>query len=226
MRALLLLVIPFFFLAVAVPVAAAPAQATGCGKAGYGYAGHFSASHAHGVAATVRELSAPQVAAGHVAAWVGVGGVGQGPGGTNAWIQAGVSAFPGSATKLYYEVAAPNQAPRYTEVAADAAALGRPRLAVLEMAGRRDHWRVWLNGRAVSPPVHLPGSSGRWRPMAMAETWAAGAACNRFSFEFDGVQVAAAGGGSWRPFLSGGRILDAGYRLSDRGRGSFVASTA
>ena len=222
----LLLVIPLALVAIAVSAPAAPARtAAGCGQTGYAYAGHLSSATAHGVAATVREVTAPQVEAGHVAAWVGVGGVGQGPGGSNAWIQVGVSAFPGSTTKLYYEVAQPNAAPRYTELASDTSKLGTLRLAVLEMTGQPDNWRVWVNGRAVTPPVHLPGSGGRWRPTVTAETWhAGGSACNRFDFGFAGVKVAAASGGSWRTFVSGHRILDTGYRLRDRGRGSFEAS--
>jgi hypothetical protein len=224
-----LLFIPLAFLAVVVAVSApsaarAKASAT-CEQSGYGYAGHLSSGTAHGVAATVREVTAPQVTAGHVAAWVGVGGVGQGPGGTNEWIQVGLSAFPGSTTKLYYEVAQPNAAPHYTELEADTSTLGSLRLAVLEMAGQPDSWRVWVNGHAVTPPVHLPGSSGRWRPMATAETWHAdGSACNHFRFAFTGVKVAAASGGSWRTFVSGRRFLDAGYQLRDRGQGSFEAS--
>jgi hypothetical protein len=221
-----LVLLPALLAVVASAPSPAPAKAIAtCAQSGYGYAGHLSSAPAHGVAATVRELAAPQVAAGHVAAWVGVGGVGLGPGGSNEWIQVGLSAFPGSTTKLYYEVAQPNAAPRYTELEADTSRLGSLRLAVLEMAGQPDSWRVWVNGRAITPPVRLPGSSGRWRPMATAETWrAAGGTCNRFRFGFTGVKVAAANGGSWRAFVSGHRFLDAGYQLRDRGRGSFEAS--
>ena len=82
---------------------AAPAQGRTCAD-GYTYAGRSSATRAHGVGAVLTALSRPRVADGHVAAWVGVGGVGQGPNGTNAWIQIGLSAFPGSEGNLYYEV--------------------------------------------------------------------------------------------------------------------------
>ena len=94
------------------------------------------------------------------------------------------------------------------------------------MGKRRDYWRVWLNGKPVSAPVHLPGSNGRWRPIATAESWAGtGSACNRFSYRFEGVRVAAATGGSWRSFVGGHTFLDSGYRLVDRGRTTFVATT-
>src|SRR6266536_6298283 len=48
---------------------------------------------------------APKVRDGHIAGWVGVGGVGEGPDGTDAWIQVGLSAFRGDWTsRMYYEV--------------------------------------------------------------------------------------------------------------------------
>ena len=43
------------------------------------------------------------------------------------------------------------------------------RIAVLEMSGRRGWWRVWMDGRAVTEPVRLRQSSGRWAPIATAE---------------------------------------------------------
>jgi len=227
MRALLRLLLPLGLLAATAATPVAPAQTGGCGTSGYGYAGRLSVTRAHGVSATLTALAAPQVEAGHVAAWVGVGGVGEGPNGTNAWIQIGLSAFPGSESRLYYEVARPGAAPRYSQLAEGVRPGERFRVAVLEMSGRPEHWRVWLNGRAVSAPVHLPGSTRRWRPIVTAESWSGGgSACNRFSYRFDGVRVAAASGGSWRPFVAGGRFLDAGYRLVDRGGGSFVASAS
>ena len=205
---------------------AAPAQGRTCAD-GYTYAGRSSATRAHGVGAVLTALSTPRVADGHVAAWVGVGGVGQGPNGTNAWIQIGLSAFPGSEGNLYYEVARPGSAPRYVELAASVRAGTRFRVAVLEMSNRPDHWRVWLNGKPVSAPVELRGSSGRWRPIATAESWAGtDRACNRFAYRFDGVRVAAATGGSWRSFVGGQTFLDSGYQLLDRGSNSFVATSA
>jgi hypothetical protein len=205
---------------------AAPAQSRSCAE-GYTYAGRLSATRAHGVSATLTALSKPQVDDGHVAAWVGVGGVGQGPNGTDAWIQIGLSAFPDSGSGLYYEVARPGSAPHYVELAAGIRSGARYRVAVLEMGGRPNYWRVWLNGKPVSAPIELAGSSGAWRPIATAESWAGdGAACNRFNYRFDGVQVAAANGGSWSPFVGGQTFLDSGYRLLDRGRASFVATNA
>jgi hypothetical protein len=204
---------------------AAPAQSRSCAD-GYTYAGRLSATRAHGVRATLTALTKPEVDAGHVAAWVGVGGVGQGLNGTDAWIQIGLSAFPGSGSRLYYEVARPGVAPTYVELEPKVGTGERFRVAVLEMSQRPDHWRVWVNGKPVSEPVELRGSGGRWRPMATAESWAGeGSACNRFNYRFEGVRVAGATGGSWRSFVGGHTFLDSGYRLVGS-RSTFVASTS
>jgi hypothetical protein len=204
---------------------AAPAQSRAC-AGGYTYAGRLSATRAHGVRATLTALSKPEVAAGHVAAWVGVGGAGQGVNGTDAWIQIGLSAFPGSESRLYYEVARPGVPPTYVELESQIRTGERFSVAVLEIAQRPDFWRVWLNGKPVSAPVELKGSSGRWRPIATAESWAgAGSACNEFNYRFESVRVAAATGGSWHSFVGGHTFLDSGYRLLDHGGSTFVATT-
>ncbi|MGH3072985.1 MAG: hypothetical protein ACRDNB_12065 [Gaiellaceae bacterium] len=213
-------------LAATASAAPAPGQIASCAD-GYTYAGRLSATRAHGVQATLTALSRPQVAAGHVAAWVGVGGVGEGPNGTDAWIQIGLSAFPGSESRLYYEVARPGAAPIYFELESRIRTGERFRVAVLEVARRPGHWRVWLDGKPVSEPVELAGSSGRWRPVATAESWAGtGSSCNRFSYRFESVRVAAATGGSWRSFVAGHTFLDAGYRLVDGEGAGFVATTS
>lgn len=203
----------------------APAAPRSCAD-GYTYAGRLSATRAHGVRATLTALAQPEVAAGHVAAWVGVGGVGEGPNGSDAWIQVGLSAFPGSESKLYYEVTRPGAPPTYQELDASVRTGERLRVTVLEMGRRPNHWRVWLNGQPVSEPVHLPKSSGRWRPIATAESWAGtGSACNSFNYRFEGVRVSAAAGGSWRTFVGGYTFLDRGYRVIDRGRATFLAKS-
>jgi hypothetical protein len=203
----------------------APAAPRSCAD-GYTYAGRLSATRAHGVRATLTALARPQVSAGHVAAWVGVGGVGEGPNGSDAWIQVGLSAFPGSGSTLYYEITRPGAPPSYHAVKASVRTGERLRVAVLEMGKRPNHWRVWLNGKPVSQPVYLPKSSGRWRPIATAESWAGtGSACNRFAYRFERVRVSAAAGGSWRRFVGAHTFLDRGYRVVDRGSNTFLASS-
>jgi len=86
------------------------------------------------------------------------------------------------------------------------------RVAVLEMSNRPNWWRVWLDGMSVTEPVLLDNSTNRWKPIATAESWNGGqGVCNTFAFRFDGVGVAAATGGSWRPFAPGYKFQDRGF---------------
>ena len=195
-----------------------------CGKAGYSYAGFRSANAGHGVRATLVPLAQPSVSDGHVAAWVGVGGAGEGPNGSDQWLQVGLNAFNGTGSNLYYEVTAGGAAPRYHEIAANVSPGKRHRVAVLEIGKRPNWWRVWLNGKPASPAIHLPGSSGRFQPIATAETWDGGShVCNGFNYRFDGLGVAAARGGSWKRFVQAHRFEDRGYNVTSSAS-SFVAA--
>lgn len=207
------------------PAVAGPSAA--CGRAGYSYAGFASAERAHGVRADLTALAEPSVANGHVAAWVGVGGAGEGPDGSDAWLQVGVSAVAGVGdSALYYEVVRPGKAPRYTFVS-DVQAGETHDVAVLEVAGRPGTWRVWVDGEARTAAIQLPGSSGRWRPIATVEAWDGGRrVCNRFDFSFARVRVAGSPGGSWRRFIGGERFQDPGYRVVTRSPSSFRATAA
>ena len=207
------------------PASARPAAA--CGKAGYSYAGFASAVRAHGIRATVTAMGEPSVASGHVAAWVGVGGPGEGPNGSDAWLQVGVSAVHGVAdSALYFEVTRPGAAARYTFLG-DVRPGEAHDLAVLEVAGAPGTWRVWVDGVARSAPIAIAGSSGRWRPIATAETWDGGRrVCNRFDFSFGRVQLAGSPGGSWHGFVDGQRFEDPGYRVVARSASSFRAAAA
>jgi hypothetical protein len=218
------------FVLAALPAGASPAaaaQSAACGRGGYSYAGFASAERAHGVRAELTAVTEPSVANGHVAAWVGVGGAGAGPDGSDAWLQVGVSAVAGlDDSGLYYEVVRPGKAPRYTYLG-DVRPGETHDVAVLEVAGRSGAWRVWVDGEARTTPIVLPGSSGRWRPIATAETWDGGRrVCNRFDFSFGHVQVAGSPGGSWRPFVGGQRFQDPGYRVVTRSASSFRATAA
>ena len=199
---------------IASAFSSAPASAVAsCGRAGYSYAGFQAVSPAHGIRADIVALGSPQVESGHVAAWVGVGGPGQGAGGSDAWIQVGLASFQGSENRVYFEVNRPGVGPRYTEVRSHVAPGSRHRLAVLEVFRHPGWWKVWVDGAAVSQSVYLPGSSGRWRPIATAETWDGGRrVCNLFSYRFGSVSVAGRGG-AWHHFRSGYRFQDPGYRV-------------
>jgi hypothetical protein len=197
-----------------------------CGPIGYSYAGLASREPAHGVAARITTLSQPNVRYGHVAAWVGVGGPGAGPNDEDEWLQVGVSAFPfpNRGPSLYYELTLPGKKPKYTTLNRDVRPGSSHDVAVLELADRPDYWRVWVSGSPMTPPIYLPASHGRFPPIATAESWNGGStACNGYGFRFDGVKVAAPGG-SWKPLLEAGMVLqDPGYRVKVLGRSSFLA---
>ncbi len=120
-------------------------------QSGYSYAGLSAPSRAYGVSAVVTPLNAFDVLNGHVAGWVGVGGPGEGPGGSNEWLQIGLSGFPGiTGSDVYYEIALPHRFPTYHQVATAVPAGKAVKVTVLEMRSRPNYWRVWLNHKAVS----------------------------------------------------------------------------
>ena len=184
---------------------------------------------AHGVGATLVALSPPEVSAGHVGAWIGVGGIDAGPRGAAEWIQVGYSAFPSDrASRIYYEVTVAGSAPRYVELASSVDPGERHTFKVLETAHRSGWWRVWVDGKAVTAPIHLPGSHGSWYPEAEVESWNGGLrACNTLRYRFSNVKLARANGGDWRPLRGTIAFHDAGYRLVQLSRvpRSFVAAS-
>jgi hypothetical protein len=201
-------------------LAAAPAEggstaAAGCGVESYSYAGLQASNKAHGISATLDTTSAPAVFDGHVGGWVGVGGTTAGPGGQAEWLQTGLAAFASDETsEMYYEVTVAGSRPRYVELSPSVAAGVEHRFAVLEMAGKKSWWRVWVDGTAVSPPIYLPGSDGRWYPQVVGENWNGDTgACNDYSYKFSNVALALSNGGSWRPLERSYTFEDAGYHV-------------
>ncbi len=181
---------------------AAPGRAqAACGSSGYAYAGLGASHRAYGVATWLQSVATPEVLSGHVAGWVGVGGPGAGPNGTDEWIQVGFSAFPGGSTSLYYEVALPHQAPQYHEVAAGLPAGSMRKVAVVELRDRRSWWSVVVDDHAVA------GSF----------------VCNRFSYRFGSVSVATRPGGGWQRLRSHYTFQNHGYRIRSLGAATFLA---
>jgi hypothetical protein len=197
-------------LAVAAVAAGGAATAFACGNSGgYSYAGVAAPTSAHGISAVITPLNTFDVLNGHVAGWVGVGGPGEGPGGTNEWLQIGMSGFPGLfGNDIYYEVAQPGRYPTYHQVAANLAFGTVAKVTVLEMQSRPNWWRVWLNHKAVSPPIHLRGSHNQWTPIATAESWdgGTGGTCNTFLYRFRRVSIAHSSGGGWHLLTGGSQI--------------------
>jgi hypothetical protein len=208
--------------------ASSPARAASCGSGGYSYAGLAAPTHAFGIGATVTPLASFSISSGHVAGWVGVGGPGEGPGGTDEWIQVGYNAIGGiGGPNLYYEVTRAGGTPTYHQIAANLQVGRGERVAVLEVGGRPNFWRVWVNGSPVTQPIDLPGSHGRWSPIATAESWdgGSGGACNAFLYRFHGVKIARVPGGGWTP-LAHGTTIGSGSALVHRGpsSSSFIAA--
>jgi hypothetical protein len=217
------------FAAVAATTLVAAQAAFACGNSsGYSYSGMAAPRHAFGISATVTPLGAFQIIAGHVAGWVGVGGPGEGPNGSDEWLQVGFSGFPQlTGNDLYFEVTKPSGNPTYHQLATNLPAGRAVRLAVLEMHKRPNYWRVWVNRRPASQPIYLPGSHGRWSPIATAESWdgGTGGTCNDFLYRFHGVAVANFPGGGWHALLTGYKIGDPATRLTWKSHtASFIAA--
>lgn len=207
-----------------VPSARAAAS---CSRSDYTYAGFDAPSRAYGVRARIAALKTPRVVSGHVAGWVGLGGPGLGPNGGDEWIQVGLSADDVTdVSTIYYEVTTPWAGARYVPLATVEPGVSH-RLAVLEMAHHRSWWRVWMDGRPVSAPIHLPKSHGAWWPQATAESWNGGnrGVCNEYAYRFDRVEVARGPGGAWRRLRRGTAYQDRGYRVQGRPARFLAASS-
>ncbi len=202
------------------------AAATTCHRT-YSYAGVDSPRRAHGVAAVITPLAAPAVANGHVAAWVGVGGVGLGPGGSTEWIQAGLMAGIGEgAYHLYYEVTLPHRNWNQFTLKETVATGELHTIAVLEMAMHPGWWRIWVDGKPATKGIFLPASHGTWYPQVTAESWNGGTgACNGFSYRFGAPRIAHRAGGAWQPLSKGKRYTDPGFTWTKEAVGRFLALT-
>jgi hypothetical protein len=168
------------------PSPASPAPVGSC-TPGYTYAGYAGRDGASGISATISAPELPSVGTGHAAAWVGVGGIHAGRGNANEWLQTGIAAFPRVGLRLYVEEVSRGAARRFTDLGP--ALVGRRyRVRVVETG--RDVWRAFVNGAPVGGPAFLPTGGGSWRPVATAESWAAGrASCNRYAYRFEAVSA-------------------------------------
>jgi hypothetical protein len=208
----------------AASLPAAAADKAHCGDSGYSYAGVLGAARSFGVTGELRMQRAAVVQSGHAAAWIGVGGHGFGPGGTDAWVQSGLISYPDGTSYVYYEVARPGY--RSQLVKLRPAVLDRTyRISVAELAGRPGWWQVLVDGRRVSNPISLPGSHGAWEPTAVAESWDGGEpTCNRFRFSFQKLAAASRSGGGWQALTTGATLAAPGYSVARTSSG-FVASS-
>jgi hypothetical protein len=178
-------------------------------------AGLQSLRRAHGVRATITALAQPYVEAGHVAAWVGVG-----ERATGRWLQVGVVAYPGRASRVYVETARAPSPRRYIELTRPVT----PGMRVAVVSSRPGWWQAFVDDEAVGAPVRLPGTAGGAPAYATTESWSgARAGCNGFTYRFDDVAFAG-GRGTWTATASQA-IRAPGARLA-RSASGFLAAAA
>jgi hypothetical protein len=206
----------------AKPVASA-APAASCTSATYAYAGLFSDRAGTGIEATVTMLAHAVVTQGHVAGWIGVGGLNAGPKGKTEWLQAGLATTEDGKTAIYAETVQVGLIPSYQALVPDVVP-GRPyHLAVRTLPNRPEVWQVWLNGRPVTPAVKLPGST-HFEPMAMSESWNGGPppTCNGFSYRFAQLKIASRNG-VWSALTHTTPLANKGYKITHRTADGFTA---
>jgi hypothetical protein len=180
-----------------------------------------------GVAASITETSMPTISSGqgdHVAAWVGVGGPGMGPGGTDEWLQVGLASFDGPAGRLYYELALPGKQPKFTELASGIRPGQSVRVAVMELPNSPNKWIV-ITPKGIAGPFDLPNSHGKWAPTMTGESWAhGGSLCNTYAYRFDGVQTADRYG--WKNLRHCTTLQDRGWKVQRLSPSAFSAEKA
>jgi hypothetical protein len=224
----------FAFMVAAATLAAAcaftaPARAAAtatCGEGTYSYAGIGSRTPASGVSATIAPTAVPSVRDGHVDGWVGLGGPGMGPNGADEWIQVGLTSVPNQTLNtIYYEVVRPGHGDVTRELSHDVSVGQAHKFQVLEVAGRPNWWRVWLDGAPASAPIFLPASHGKWPAQAIGESWAgmSSGACNAYGYAFSNVRSASVRTDAWSPFQQIQRFQDVHYQLVRSSPSSFVA---
>jgi hypothetical protein len=211
----------------ATPTPARPAgsaaPAASCTSATYAYAGLFSDRAGTGIEATVTMLAHAVVTQGHVAGWIGVGGLNLGQKGKTEWLQAGVATTADGKTAIYAETVQVGVIPDYQTLVSNVVP-GRPyHLAVRTVPNRPEVWQVWLNGRPVTAPVKLPGST-HFEPMAMSESWNGGPppTCNGFAYRFAQLKIASKSG-VWSALTHTTLLANKGYKISHRTADGFVA---
>lgn len=206
-----------------VPSTQATPASRACGEAAYSYAGIAGRQAAGGIVTTLELKALPEVRSGHVAAWVGVGGPGLGPGGTDAWLQVGLAATPSAGTTLYYEVASPGRQARFVPIGEGVSVGERHRVGVIELSNRPNWWRVWLDGTPVTSPMLFPASHARWAPVATSESWNGGAtSCNAFAYRFTNIRIVTPRT-PWHSLVDAYAIEDPGYTVRRLSGASLMA---
>jgi hypothetical protein len=208
----------------ALALACSAPAALAC-AAGYTYAGVYAKQPTPGVATSLSMLAMPSVDGGHVAAWVGIGGPGLGPGGSDEWLQVGLASFQTPVARLYYELALPGQTPQFFELGTGILPGFVVRVGVMELPYAPNSWVV-ITPKGIAGPFYLPRSHNRWQPVATAESWAKGGAlCNSYSYSFENVELAEKHG-TWKPLRKSVTLQDPGWRVRKLSASTFNAGSA
>lgn len=190
--------------------------------AGHRYAGLLDERPAGGIAATINVRTQSTMSSGFTAAWVNIGALSM-----RYWLQAGVNSTSNDPTRnnYYYEYNLPGYPePVYVNILSASDFGQAHRFSVSEVKGRRDFWQVVMDGRAVSPPIQLPGSWGHWIASTMAESYLPSeTACNQYAYLISGVRVLAGGSGWQRTVMD--TVQDPGYQISKQAADLWQASS-
>jgi len=175
-------------LTVVVALAAAAVLAPAAAAHVYAYGGVQSTEYVGRIAATLTALEQPRVASGHVGAWVGIGGVGEGPDGLDEWLQVGLSGLEDGSTAVYLEIKR-GKYYRFRRIVRRVPT-GKPfRFVLAEWSPGK--WRVEVNRKVVGR-VHLDAIA--WHADVMAESWKKQPrACNTFRYRIGVVSSPDAG---------------------------------
>ena len=133
------------------PSETAQANGQGCGAGANGSAGirvcgpSGRRASPTGSATSSPRPPPPTVISGHVAGWIGVGGPDQGANGQTLWLQVGVASIPDMLTMVYAEITRGGQDPVFVPLVQNVQVGESHKVAVLEMSGRPNWWRLWLD---------------------------------------------------------------------------------
>jgi len=175
-----------------------------------------------GIAAAITVNEHPPVKGGHIAGWIGVAGYYKN---VQIWLQIGfVSESDTESVQnslkniVYVENTRPGgKNGKYNITYIDDVPAGTTRsFKILESAKKPNHWVAYMNGKAVSEEIYLPGVHPSGNLVATIENIGMGySVCNVMSYKFANIQLAHARGGSWKPYTKDemNELVDDGYRI-------------
>jgi hypothetical protein len=180
-----------------------------------------TAKPVHGIRAWLSAPLDPQVQSGDVSGSIGIGRANAV--GKRGVLRVGLLASVGGSSQLYFDRRL--RGGEWRRFLGPTVAAGeRHKVSILEMAHRPTFWRVWIDGRAVTKPIHLTLASRGKEAFATGESWDGGTpVCNRLDYLFRPVTVR---GAYWHRLRSRRVFQDPGYAVVRRAPGTFSATNA